>query len=80
MAAAEFVKFDMGMRERLPNKVKGQHRWVVTVAHYITPEQIFGRGAIPLDPMTRIQTAIGCFDCEYEWGASPVDCPGVPRR
>lgn len=81
-ARSEGTIYDQGNGGHLPDKVEGQHRWIMAVSYALSNGQIAAARAgsrVNLDHENRVAMAIGCWDCEESYDvarASP--CPGDP--
>jgi len=61
------------MTKLLPEKVDGEHRWVVISVHTVTPEQLEEYPVAYLVVENNVYNrTIGCVDCEISY---PSDSP-----
>ena len=78
VGTGQFVDVDHHPERNLPDKVEGEHRWIVAVAYTIAdPWKV---GVKHMDQENLISVSTGCYDCEQPWRAD-VDrhCPGDPN-
>lgn len=71
---------------KLPAKVRGVHRWIVTAAWVASPELIatVSDPSIPklMDQENMLSFAIGCADCEQAWSTDTMaqPCPSTEQE
>ena len=76
------VKYELNSR-KLPSKISGQHRMIVTVMFTVTMESLIlsqqGQSQ-NLDMENLVDYQSGCWDCEqpYAWCLLNPKCPGDP--
>lgn len=73
---------DQGAVGNLPEKVAGQHRFMVAASYAVSGDEIelaFAGEQMHLDHETRFALVMGCYDCEQEYAACKGQpCPGDP--
>jgi hypothetical protein len=73
---------DEGAAGGLPDKVKGEHRFMVAASYSVSPEAIstaFAGESLYLDHESRFALVIGCYDCEQDYDAcKDQPCLGDP--
>lgn len=75
---------DGGGSGRLPDKVEGEHRFMVAASYAISADALgaaFEGEEMHLDHESRFALVMGCFDCEQEYGdCKDTPCPGDPAE